>query len=99
MSICYSDEKTPFTGSLDTAKVDAVKGYLTHYGNLLYLTFIANHASTSTIEKAQAPQRAGDLRAEAEMVAKPAQIRPKTGVGGHRGAKARLGEIWKWLNR
>jgi hypothetical protein len=54
MSICYSDERQPFTGSIDTAKIDAVKGYLTHYQNLLYLTFIANHALTSVVEKAQA---------------------------------------------
>lgn len=54
MSICYSDVKEPFTGSLDTAKLDAVKGYLTHYRNLLYLTFIANHGQTSPQEKAQA---------------------------------------------
>lgn len=54
MAICYSDVKEPFTGSIDPAKLNAVKGYLEHYRNLLYLTFIANHASTSTLEKAQA---------------------------------------------
>lgn len=54
MSICYSDDKAPFTGSIDSAKLNAVKGYLEHYKNLLYLTFIANHGSTTVIEKAQA---------------------------------------------
>lgn len=54
MAICYSDAKEPFTGSIDTAKLDAVRGYLEHYKNLLYLTFIANHVETSVLEKAQA---------------------------------------------
>ncbi len=50
----YSGEKEPFTGSIDTAKLDGTAGYLRHYDNLLALTFMANHSMTSVVEKAQA---------------------------------------------
>lgn len=54
MAIFYSDAKEPFTGSIDPDKLDAVAGYLRHYSNLLALTFMASHAGTTVIEKAQA---------------------------------------------
>lgn len=52
MSLIYSDQREPFTGSVDFTKLNAVKGYLRHYENLLYLTFM--HKNGTAVEKMQA---------------------------------------------
>lgn len=48
----YSDVREPFTGNVDFHSLDAVKGYLRHYGNKLYLGFML--ANGTRIEKQQA---------------------------------------------
>jgi hypothetical protein len=52
MSLIYSEQREPFTGAVDFHKLNAVKGYLRHYENLLYLTFM--HQNGTTAEKMQA---------------------------------------------
>lgn len=51
----YSDTKEPFTGSPSKVwEMNGTKVYLSHYSNLLYLHFIAEHQGTSFAEKRQA---------------------------------------------
>lgn len=52
MGLIYSENREPFTGSVKFHDLDAVKGYLKHYGNLLFLTFMHNNGTTA--EKMQA---------------------------------------------
>ncbi len=52
MAFFYSEQREPFTGSVDFHKLNAVKGYLGHYDNLLFLTFMSNKGTFQ--EKAQA---------------------------------------------
>lgn len=41
MSICYSDERVPFSGSFNFSRVDSTAKYLEHYSNSLLLTVMA----------------------------------------------------------
>lgn len=52
MAFFYSETREPFTGSVKFDKLNAVKGYLRHYDNLMFLTFMSNNGTFQ--EKAQA---------------------------------------------
>lgn len=52
MAFFYSEAREPFTGAVDFHKLNAVKGYMRHFDNLMYLTFMANNGTFQ--EKAQA---------------------------------------------
>jgi hypothetical protein len=52
MAFFYSEQREPYTGSGDLSKLNAVKGYLRHYDNLLFLTFMSQKGTFQ--EKAQA---------------------------------------------
>jgi hypothetical protein len=53
MSLIYSEQREPFTGSVDFHSLDAVKGYLKHYENQLYLTFISQKGTFQEKQQAQ----------------------------------------------
>lgn len=56
MTFCYSENEPRMSGSHFTSyeNQNAVRNYLTHYGNYLYLNFIMKHPETSYLEKTQA---------------------------------------------
>ena len=51
MNFFYSDDKEPFTGSLED--INWTKAYLNHYDNYLYLNFISTNTK-DRVEKVQA---------------------------------------------
>ena len=48
----YSDTREPFSGSIDFSRIDAVKQFLKHYDNSLFLLLLMSQGTV--IEKAQA---------------------------------------------
>ena len=59
MSFCYKVKNVaePYSAEpygFDPYKYSGSRQYATHFGNLCYLTFIANHSGTSFSEKKQA---------------------------------------------
>jgi hypothetical protein len=52
MAICYDDSVKGEFGGIDMSKIDATKCYLNHYGNKLYLSFVAKNGTQN--EKWQA---------------------------------------------
>ncbi len=53
MGICYSDEKSSGASNVPYERWNATKHYITHYGNLLLLKFLANNSKDGA-EKHQA---------------------------------------------
>jgi hypothetical protein len=53
MSICYSDDRQPFTGSFNFRAADSTARYLEHYSNSLLLTVMVREARDFS-EKKQA---------------------------------------------
>lgn len=54
MGLVYEDTPVPFDPRRAPKNPDAVKCWLTHYGNALYLKFIAQNPKATSSEKVQA---------------------------------------------